>query len=232
MKLLRKPEIFSIDNQVKAKFSSLSVGIALIKGVSIKKTDDVLEKEKDAFLKSIEEMTTEQLGQYPEIQSYRKLYKEMGIDWHSRRPSPEALLRRIALKKGLYTVNTCVDAYNLIVMKYRVSIGAFDLDAIAFPTELRFAKEGEEILLLGDTTPTKYKETELAYFDKNGGYNIDFNYRDAQRTAVQASTKNVYVNVDGIYDITPEKVEEVLRKACNSIMKYCGGKLDLFGVES
>ena len=156
----------------------------------------------------------------------------MGVDWHSRRPSPEALLRRIALNKGLYSINTCVDAYNLIVMKYRVSVGAFDLDKLIFPTELRLATSDEEILLLGDSTPTKYTDKEIAYFDQQGGFNMDFNYRDAQRSAVQIETKNLYVNVDGVYDITPEKVEQVLKETCDIIMKYCGGTLVDFGVES
>lgn len=227
-----KPEIFSIDQKLKEKFPSISVGVAVIKDVIIKKSNEDLEKEKQELLSSFESLTTEKIGQYPEILSYRKLYKETEIDWHSRRPSPEALLRRIALKKGLYTVNTCVDAYNLVVMKNRVSVGAFDLDRFSFPTALRFAKTGEEILLLGDSEPTKYKEGEIAYFDKNGGYNIDFNYRDAQRTAVQLSTKNLYINVDGVYDIAPKKVEEVLKEACDKIMQHCGGKLELFGVET
>ena len=136
----------------------------------------------------------------------------MGIDWHSRRPSPEALLRRVVLKKGVYSINTCVDAYNLIVMRNRISVGAFDLDKIKMPTVLRFPTPGEEILLLGDTEPTKYKETELAYFDQKGGYNIDFNYRDARKTAVSLETKNLYLNVDGVYDISPQEVEKVLKE--------------------
>ena len=156
----------------------------------------------------------------------------MGIDWHSRRPSPEALLRRVALKKDLYSVNTCVDAYNLIVMKERVSVGAFDLDKITFPTVLRFPKKGEEILLLGDSEPTQYKPAELAYFDQMGGYNIDFNFRDAQRTAVQDETTNLYINVDGVYDISSHQVEKSLKEACDIIMKYCGGTLEIFGVTS
>ncbi|RJQ28041.1 lysine--tRNA ligase [Candidatus Parcubacteria bacterium] len=228
---LNRPEIFTINPKLKEKFPSISVGIAIIKGVRIEKEDKSLEEEKKELLLSLESLTTEELGEYSEIKSYRKLYKEMGVDWHSRRPSPEALLRRIALKKGLYTVNTCVDAYNLVVMKNRVSVGAFDLDKIAFPTVLRFPQEGEEILLLGEHGPTKYKEGEIAYFDKNGGYNIDFNYRDSQRTAVQLDTKNLYINVDGVYDITPDKVEEVLKEACEKIIQYCGGKIELFGVE-
>lgn len=225
-----EPEIFSIAKDATEKYPSISVGIAIVKGVAIAKENPELEKEKKALLASLQDLTTEELGQFSEVQSYRRLYKEMGVDWHSRRPSPEALLRRVALKKGLYTVNTCVDAYNLVVMNQRVSVGAFDLDAIAFPTVLRFPKPGEEILLLGDSGPTKYKESELAYFDQKGGYNIDFNYRDAQRTAVQMTTKNLYINVDGIYDISPEDVEETLREACDSIIKYCGGTLDLLGI--
>jgi lysyl-tRNA synthetase class 1 len=229
---LHKPEVFSIDKKVIETFPSVSVGVATIRNVTIEKINENLEKEKEVVLSSLENLTTEQLGQYAEIISYRKLYKELGVDWHSRRPSPEALLRRIALKKGLYTVNTCVDAYNLVVLKHRVSVGAFDLDTLQMPTMLRFAKLGEEILLLGDTEPTKYTEKELAYFDANGGFNMDFNYRDAQKTAVQLTTKNLYINVDGIYDVTPEKVSQVLQETCDTIIKYCGGTLDIFGVES
>ena len=156
----------------------------------------------------------------------------MGLDWHSKRPSPEALLRRIALKKGLYNINTCVDAYNLIVMKHRVSSGAFDLDKIKFPTVLRFPKEGEEILLLGDDQPTKYNSTDLAYFDQVGGYNIYFNYRDAQRIAVTEKSKNILLNIDGIYDITRDQVEQSLKENIEIITKYCGGKVELAGIVS
>ena len=189
-----------------------------------------MEKEKQGFLDSLKALITEELGKYPEVISYRKLYKQMGIDWHSRRPSPEALLRRVALKKGLYTINTCVDAYNLVVMKHRVSVGAFDLDAIKFPTVLRFPKEGEEILLLGDKEPTKYATQELAYFDKEGGFNIDFNYRDAQRTMVTEKSTNLWINVDGIFDVTPEKVARSLHESVELIIKYCGGTVELEGV--
>lgn len=228
--IFNNPKIFSIDQHLFEKIQSISVGIAIIKGVHIEKTNTQLEKEKQEFITSIQNLTTEEVGKYKETESYRKLYKEMGVDWHSRRPSPEALLRRIVLGKGLYSINTCVDAYNLIVMKHKISIGAFDLDTISFPTILRFAKDGEEILLLGDEKPTTYSSKEIAYFDQRGGYNMDFNYRDAQRTAVQLTTKNILLNVDGVYAINPEMVETCLREACDRIIKYCGGTIESFGV--
>lgn len=230
VKTISRPELFTIDSEVKKMYPSISIGIAIIKDVNIEKLNHNLEEEKKRFLSSLDGLTTEELGKYSEVLSYRKLYKEMGIDWHSRRPSPEALLRRVALKKGLYNINTCVDAYNLVVMKNRVSVGAFDLDTFKFPTTLRLAKDGEEILLLGDQEPTKYTSQELAYFDEIGGYNIDFNFRDAVRTAVTEKTKNILINVDGIYDITPEKVEKSLRKSIELITKYCGGTVELEGI--
>jgi DNA/RNA-binding domain of Phe-tRNA-synthetase-like protein len=100
------------------------------------------------------------------------------------------------------------------------------------PTVLRFAEEREEILLLGDSEPTKYSPKEVAYFDKKGGFNIDFNYRDSQRTAVQLHTKNLYINVDGVFDVTPTLVERSLKETCDVLMKYCGGMLELFGIET
>lgn len=227
---LDKPELFSINKNVTEKFPTMSTGIAVIKGVTIQKENAELQKEIQELVQSLQGITTDEIGKFPEIASYRKMYKETGVDWHSRRPSPEALLRRIAQGKDLYTVNTVVDAYNLIVIKNHVSMGAFDLEKIALPTELRFAQEGEEILLLGDSEPTKYKEGEFMYADKEGGYSIDINYRDAQRTAVQVETKNLLINVDGIFDISPQKVEQVLKEAVDKIIQYNGGSLEEFGV--
>ncbi len=227
---LHKSDLFDINSKVSAKFPSITVGIAVIKGVSIKKEDIKLKEEIDFFLKSLFGLTTQNINTYPEVLSYKKIYKETGIDWHSRRPSPEALLRRIALGKGLYSVNTCVDAYNMIVMKNRVSIGAFDLDKIKFPTILRFAKKGEKIHLLGDSQPSEYEDGELAYFDNEGGINIDFNYRDTQRTMVTQDTKNLWINIEGVYDITREQVEQSMKETIEIIQKYCGGKVELVGV--
>lgn len=223
-------KIFSIDESIKEKFPSVSVGVAVIKGVKIEKSNPGLEQEKEELIKSLDSLTNEQINEFPEVQAYRKLYKATGIDWHSRRPSPEALMRRIAQKKGLYTVNTCVDAYNLVVVKNRVSSGAFDYDKIQFPTLLRFAKVSDKIHLLGDESETDYKDGEIAYFDKIGGINMDFNYRDSVRTAVQLETKNLYINVDGIFDVTPKVVEQVLQEVCDKIIKYCGGKITEFGI--
>jgi lysyl-tRNA synthetase, class I len=227
---IERPDYFTIDPYIKKQYPTISVGIALINGANVQMSDENLEKEKKELLENIKTIKTEDLQKYSEILSYRRLYKDMGIDWHSRRPSPEALLRRVILGKELYKVNTCVDAYNIVVMKHRISVGAFDSDTIHFPTILRIAQENDEILLLGDSNATKYTNKEIAYYDQNGGYNIDFNYRDAQRTAVTGKTKNIWINVDGVYDITPDMVEKSLNESVEIIRKYCGGTVVFQGM--
>lgn len=228
--ILHDSKLFSIDEEVKNKFSSITVGVAVIRDVNISSAPPELQNEIDELLSQYSNLTTEEISTFPQIQSYRKLYKETGVNWHSRRPSPEALLRRIALKKGLYTINSCVDAYNLIVMKHKISVGAFDLDKISLPTVLRFAKEGEGIHLLGDVEPTIYKAGELAYFDQVGGYNIDFNYRDSKHSAVTKETKNILINTEGVFDISPQDVEKVLKETIDIIIKYCGGTVEQVGI--
>ncbi len=222
--------IFSISDGVKRIYPSIVIGVAIMKNVEIRKTDRELQQRIEEFIIDQADLTNEVINEYPEVQSYRKLYRQMGVDWHSRRPSPEALLRRIASKKKLYSINTCVDAYNLVVMKKRVSVGVFDLDRMKLPTILRFPEPGEKILLLGEKEPTTFKETELAYFDQNGGYNIDFNYRDSQSTVVTEQTKNILINVDGVYGITREMVEQTLKDSVTEIMKYCEGIIDVAGI--
>lgn len=208
-------------------YPSASVGYAKIEGINIKAFDESLEAERQAFVKSQADLTTEKLNLYPELLSYRKMYKNMGVDWHSKRPSPEALLRRIATGKGLYSpINTCVDAYNMAVLHNHISVGAFDADNLKTPVLLTIAKGGESEFFIGDKdTPTVLKAGEVSYFDEVGPYNLDYNYRDALRVAVTMETKNIWINAEGVFDITPEQVQKTLDEAIGHIQKYCGGVL-------
>lgn len=227
---LKKNAPLTIDEEVKKIFPSAQVGVAIIKNISVKKEDSKLQALIKSIVEELQNLNPESLKDSKEILSYRKLYKAMGIDWHSRRPSPEALQRRIMQKKGLYTVNTCVDAANVIVLQNKVSVGVFDLDKMKTPTHLRFGKPDDSILLLGNEEPTTIGEKELTYVDQAGPYNLDYNYRDTKRTAVSEETKNLMINVDGIFDIDRKLVEKTLQDLIEIIREYCGGEVELMGI--
>jgi lysyl-tRNA synthetase, class I len=227
---LNSPELLTFDETFSKTYPSAIVGVAVIKDISIEKSHPELETAKAELITELSGLNNQAIGEFPEITSYRQMYKQMGIDWHSRRPSPEALLRRIAQGKDLYSINTCVDAYNLAVIRNRVSVGAFDLDHVQFPTTLKIANGGEEILLLGDKEAKTIKAGEVSYFDQTGPYNLDYNYRDAQRTMVRDETKNILINVDGVHDITRAQVEKTLQETIDLITTYCGGTVEQTGI--
>lgn len=223
-------KLFSVNKTFATAYPSATIGVAIIKGVTITKSNEQLSQEIQQFIEQQRDLTPEQVEHYPEIESYRQLYRDMKVNWHSRRSSPAALLRRIAQGKEFQSINTCVDAYNLVVMKHRISVGAFNLNQIKFPTQIKIAQGGEKILLLGDEEPTILKAGEISYFDQVGPYNLDFNYRDAQRTSVDQKVTNLLINVEGIYNISRHQVELALQETIETIIKYCGGKLEQAGI--
>jgi lysyl-tRNA synthetase, class II len=225
-------DLLSFDQSFVSAYPSASVGYAIIGGVTIKKKDENLEKEKVELLKQYENLTIKKIESYAELDSYRKMYQQMGVDLHSRKPSPEALLRRVSLGKGLYQVNTAVDAYNLIVMKNRVSLGAFDADQFEFPCSVKVAQGGEKIKLLGVSDVTTLEKGEVAYFDQKGPFNLDYNYRDADRTKVTEKTTRLFINVDGVFEVNENMVRKSLKESIEMITKYCGGKVTQAGIIS
>jgi DNA/RNA-binding domain of Phe-tRNA-synthetase-like protein len=66
----------------------------------------------------------------------RELYRSVGIDPTKRRPSSEALTRRMIQGKGLYTVNAAVDAANLTCLHHFLPVGLYDTDRIESSTGL------------------------------------------------------------------------------------------------
>lgn len=78
------------------------------------------------------------------FQPSRDLYRKIGLDPTRRRPSSEALLRRVIQKKPLYKVNTIVDAGNFCSISFALSIGLYDMDKIQGDVTLRLGLAGEQ----------------------------------------------------------------------------------------
>lgn len=214
-----------IDLAVKEKFLGMKVGVAVIEGVKISKSNQDLEKLKAEIVKTTSQLTMEDVDQLPSIKTYRDIFKKFGVDWHSRHPSADALLRRIVQGKGLYNINTLVDAYNLAVLETKIALGAFDSDKLSLPVKLRFAKEKEQINLLGESEPTQINQGELVYSDQERIITLDLNYRDCNFTKITEKTKNIILYADGTPDISADEVMKGLEKGIELITQFNGGKL-------
>ncbi|KKU29307.1 MAG: Lysine-tRNA ligase [Microgenomates group bacterium GW2011_GWC1_46_20] len=216
---------YSISNEVRQKFPGISFAYTIIKGVKIKKLETELEKLKKLTVESKKSVTLAEVSEITSIRNYRTMLKTTGVDTGSRRPSPEALMRRIIQGKNLYNINTAVDAYNLAVLETNIGLGGFDLAKVSQPVVLRFSRSGEEMHLLGDEEKTKTKDGELVYADTDKLLTLDLNYRDIDATKITEKTKDVILFADGGPDISPDDVVSALKKGASYIQKFCGGQV-------
>jgi lysyl-tRNA synthetase class 2 len=214
-----------ISSDLKQAFPGISFAFTVIENVEIKKKDQELENLKKTVLKKQENISLEQIQNIESIKVYREMLKKTGVKTSTRRPSPEALLRRIVQGKGLYTINTAVDAYNIAVLETNIGLGGFDFEKITQPVTLRFSKDGEEMILLGESEVTKTKKAEIVYADKEKLLTLDLNYRDIDKTKITLNTKSVMLFADGGPGIEPDKVRSALELGAKYIQKFCGGEI-------
>ncbi len=220
-----------LDPNVKDTFDGISYAWVLIKNVDIKKSDKELEKRKKEILAQQPQISQKELREIPFIKAYREMIKETGVDPSSHLPSPEALLKRVVSGKGIYNINTAVDAYNLAVLETHIGLGGFDAVFIEFPVTLRFSKKGEEMKLLGDNGEiTKTKEGELVYADAEKLLTLDLNYRDIEETKITEKTKDIILFADGGRGISQEDVLSALKKGAEYIQEFSGGEIGAYKI--
>lgn len=78
-----------------------------------------------------------------EIVAVRTMYKQVGIDPTKRRPSSEALLRRVRKGEPLPRINSMVDVCNWCSLEFQLPYGLYDADRIEGGVVLRLGFAGE-----------------------------------------------------------------------------------------
>lgn len=106
------------------------------------------------------------------------------------RPSIDALLKHVKQGREFTPINTLVDIYNSVSLKYGVPCGGEDIDKIKGEFKLKTAKGGEEFFPLGAENNTQALEDELIYADDIVSICRSLNWREAQRTMLTEETIN------------------------------------------
>ncbi len=78
-----------------------------------------------------------------ELEAVRTMYKRVGLDPTRRRPSSEALLRRVRKGDSLPRINSMVDVCNWCSLEFQLPYGLYDAAQIDGDIVLRLGREGE-----------------------------------------------------------------------------------------
>jgi len=218
--------VFSISDDVLMKFPLVQIGVLVCRNTIVRKRDAELDELKESVIQEVvERFGSEPVTQHPSIRSWREMYRRFGTRPGDYRPSAEALLRRVLRSRGLPSINTAVDAYNAVSLRYLIPMGGFDLDKVVGDIEIRFADEGEEFIPIGASKVEETYEGEVVYSDDARIITRRWNHRDSDETKITEETGNVILFADGSAGITEKTVEMALEELASVMKEFCGGEI-------
>ncbi len=209
---------------VLSRYPGINIGVLVGRGLRIGKTDPELEVYKEESIGiALRMVGTAPVGQQPHVASWREMYRSFGTkpgDYHS---SIEALARRAVKTGQLPSINSVVDAYNSVSLRYMIPIGGFDTDHVEGDIALRFSEGGEAFTGLGMAEQERTYPGEAVYADARRILTRRWNFRDCVETMITKVTTNLVMFIDGSPEIPRADVENSLSELGSRMEKYCGG---------
>ncbi|PJC36724.1 lysine--tRNA ligase [Candidatus Peregrinibacteria bacterium CG_4_9_14_0_2_um_filter_53_11] len=214
-----------ITKDVRERFPGIKVGFALLKGV--KNSQLTLERAAELREQHWDGLDFEELRKSSaRLEAFKDIYRGFGVKPSNNKPSPVALISRLANGRDLPTINTIVDLGNIISVEHQLAVGMFDADRLTLPVILNFAEGGEQYMALGSDKFVPLMPDELCYFDSAGTVMArDFNYLDSEVTKITENSTNLLLNIDGNEASTEDEVRAALQQAADLVLSECGGEL-------
>ena len=154
-----------------------------------------------------------------ESAAVRTMYKRVGLDPTKRRPSSEALLRRVRKGDPLPRINSMVDVVNWCSLEFQLPYGLYDASRIDGAVTMRLGRDGEEYA--GIRKDAVHVAGRITVADEQGPFGNPTS--DSARTMVTPATTEALVIVYAPADIGRTQFERVVEVTAERIAAVCGG---------
>ncbi len=219
---------FQISEQIFSKYPEVRIGCLCITGLNNSGEESVqlLKKISEQTESILKEFNLDTISQVPFVSRWREIYRSFGAKPSDYRSSIENLIRMALKGRTLTHINTLVDLYNFISLKYKLPIGGEDLDKMDGALRLTIAEGTEpEVQLLGDNNPEKPFAGEILYRDDTGVICRCWNWREGERTMLTKDTKNAILVVEVTCKDEYETLEHALDGLTTLVAHFVGGKI-------
>jgi DNA/RNA-binding domain of Phe-tRNA-synthetase-like protein len=155
-----------------------------------------------------------------ERDAVRVMYRKVGLDPTKRRPSSEALLRRVARGGALPRVNVLVDICNWCSLELQLPYGVYDVRHVSGDVVLRLGGPGEEYA--GIRKDAIHVGGRLTLADALGPFGNPSS--DSARTAISPSTTSALAVIYAPAEVPRESVDAALDLTARRIAEFAGGR--------
>ena len=209
-----------------AQFPTIVAGAAF----AVRIDNKAEERAAEGLVRSQEQVVKAQfasdpLSSHPHISSWRAAYSSFGVKPTQYRCAVEALLRHVLKKGAVPHINKLVDLCNYISMKHILPVAAYDLDHIAGPLEVRFARGSEPFLPLFATEIEYPQPGEVVYTDDQGALSRRWTWRQSDRAKTTPETTNALLTMEGVNDIEVAAVQAAMEELVALVSEHCGGQV-------
>jgi DNA/RNA-binding domain of Phe-tRNA-synthetase-like protein len=155
-----------------------------------------------------------------QIDAIRTMYKRVGIDPTRRRPSSEAMLRRVTRGDSFPRVNSMVDVCNWCSLEFQLPYGLYDSDLIEGDVTLRIGLPGETYA--GIRKDDVNVGGRIALADARGPFGNPTS--DSARTMITTATRNALLVVFAPRGTAAARLETVLDVTAQRMQEYTGAR--------
>ncbi len=219
---------FSINPQIFEKWPNAKLGVVLIFGMNNSKQNDEILKLMQNQTEKCKEFAGQDLKSLPFISCWREAYRVFGASPKKYPSSVEALVERTSKGGKLPNINSLVNLYNYLSLKYLLPFGGEDLDEIKGNVELAFAKGDEKGKYIGSDKEEAALPQEVVYKDDAGFICRRWNWREADRTKFTDNTKNAVLVAEIISPEFEKQLQDGINELAKLIEKHLGGKVNIY----
>lgn len=148
----------------------------------------------------------------------RTMYTRVGIDPTKRRPSSEALLRRVTRGEPLPRINSMVDVCNWCSLELQLPYGLYDAGHIDGDVVLRIGRPGESYP--GIRKDEVHVEGRITLADRQGPFGNPTS--DSARTMVTTATTRAVLLVFAPWSIDGRRLGEVIDITADRMRRFTG----------
>ena len=218
--------IFQYHPDILARYPSVVGGAILAQHMTNGPTpDDLLAAFQAEQRTTLQRLGDTPLSQVESLAAWRGAFRGFDVDPTQYRSAAEALLRRLAKKGDIPSINTLVDLGNLVGIRYALPVAVFDRRALQGPVTVHFANGTERYTTLGQSEVDHPQIGEVVFSDETGLVIARrWCWRQSEQSAAQADTTDALITVEAHHASAHRDIESALNDLLALLTTYAGGQ--------
>src|SRR5918997_4870943 len=214
--------MFAYDDAVAERYPTIRAGVIHATNLANEPSSPELLQEYRAEQRAASErLNATAIADLPSIAAWRRAFARFGAKPTQYRNAAEALLRRLAKRGDIPTINALVDIGNLVSIRYAMPVAVFDQANVTGSMTVRFASGDERFMDLGSSEGVHPDPGEVVFVDDDNVVHARrWCWRQSAQSATGPSTVEALIVVEGHHDTAGREVRSALADLTSLFAQY------------